>query len=194
MLIKQQRVQNGMEPILQWGNPIPFCPEAALCTPQPLLPFYSTHHGDGLTSVLLAGHRIGWVTHTRLLSKLKRPLELELPSWLPSGSSHPCSREHSWAKGLQAQRMAGGSLIPTSKLGMLERPWAEPWLSSAPECSQALWSLGNCPFLYSQRAEPAEGQTRMRPLGAAHQGWIKLIMWFFTKWKTGWMHSLAKVN
>lgn len=142
MLIKQQRVQNGREPILQWESPIPFCPWGSSVHPtEPLLPFYSTHHGDGLTPVLLAGHTIEWMTHTMLLSKLQEAPSAGSALLAPLRQFHPCFREHNWAKWQQAQWVPGGSVIPTSKLSILVSPWAEFWLSPAPGGSQALCFL-----------------------------------------------------
>lgn len=105
MLIKQQRVQNGREPILQWESPIPFCPWGSSVHPtEPLLPFYSAHHGNGFTPVLLAGHTIGRMTHTMLLSKLQ-----EAPS---AGSAllAPLRQFSSLLQGAQLSQVAAGTV------------------------------------------------------------------------------------
>lgn len=141
MLIKQQRVQNGTEPILQWESPIPSCPWGSSVHPTgPLLPFYSAHHGDGFTSVLLAGHRIGWMTHMMLLSKLQEAPSAGTALLAPRSQLSSPLQGAQPANWPQAQWVAGNSVIP-SKLGILAWPWAELCLSPAPGRSQALFYL-----------------------------------------------------
>lgn len=131
----------GWSPSCNGRASSPVC-EAVLCTPQSLCcPFVVPITGVGSLLCCWLGTELGeWRTWC-FWAICKRPLQLELPSWLPSASSHPCSREHNWAKWQQPQWVAGGSVIPASKLSILLWPWAELWLSPAPGCSQALCSL-----------------------------------------------------
>lgn len=138
MLIKQQRVQNGMEPILQWESPISYLWGSSVHPQNLCCPFVVPITGMGSLLCCWLGTEWGeWRTRC-FWAICKRLLQLELPSWLPSTSSHPCSREHNWAKRQQARWAPGGSVIPTSKLSILVWSWAELWLSLAPGCSQAL--------------------------------------------------------
>lgn len=156
-------------PSCEGRAPSPSVHEAALCTPQSLhCPFIVPITGMGSLLCWWLGTEWGeWRTWC-FWANCKRPFQLELPSWLSSASSHPRSREHNRAKWQQTQWVAGGLLFQPVNWAY----WRDPGQSSGSDLPQGAARLcasqWKCTFLHSQRAEPAEGQTRGRPLGATH--------------------------